>query len=70
MGRWRRCSAKALRRAGEPRRKSSSRRGSIRSLSVVACDALMQAMPEADWRALAHEEDAELAAVGSLNDSK
>ena len=36
----------------------------------TACDALMLAMPAVDWRALVREEEAEIAAVGSLNDSK
>ena len=35
-----------------------------------ACEALMTAMPEVDWRQLVREEEAEIAAVGSLNDSK
>jgi len=35
-----------------------------------ACAALMQAMPEIDWPALARAEDAEIAAMGSLSSSK
>lgn len=35
-----------------------------------ACDALMQAMPEVDWRAVALAEDAEIAATGSLTSAK
>jgi hypothetical protein len=35
-----------------------------------ACDALMQAMPEVDWRAVVREEEAEIAAVGSLSSAK
>ena len=35
-----------------------------------ACTALMDAMPEVDWRAIVREEEREIAAVGSLNDSK
>jgi hypothetical protein len=35
-----------------------------------ACHALMEAMPEIDWIALAREEDAEIAAIGSLNAGK
>lgn len=35
-----------------------------------ACDALMRAMPEIDWRAVAHAEDAEIAAMGSLTSTK
>jgi len=35
-----------------------------------ACDALMGAMPEVDWRAVAHAEDAEIAAMGSLSSAK
>lgn len=35
-----------------------------------ACHALMEAMPEVDWTALARQEDAEIAAIGSLNAGK
>jgi hypothetical protein len=35
-----------------------------------ACIALMEAMPDVDWNALAKEEDAEIAAMGSLNAGK
>jgi len=35
-----------------------------------ACDALMRAMPEVDWRAVVREEEAEIAAMGSLNSAK
>jgi hypothetical protein len=35
-----------------------------------ACEALMQAMPEVDWRAIAHDENAEIAAMGSLSSAK
>ena len=35
-----------------------------------ACDALMQAMPEVDWHAVVREEDAEIAAIGSLSSAK
>lgn len=35
-----------------------------------ACDALMRAMPEVDWRAVAREEEAEIAAMGSLSSAK
>lgn len=35
-----------------------------------AGDALMQAMPEVDWRAIEHQEEAEIAAMGSLNTAK
>jgi hypothetical protein len=38
--------------------------------ALHACSALMQAMPEIDWHALAREEAAELAAMGSLNAAK
>ena len=36
----------------------------------AACTALMDAMPEVDWRALARAEDAEIAAMGSLDSAK
>lgn len=35
-----------------------------------ACTALMQAMPDIDWRALERAEEAEIAAMGSLASSK
>lgn len=35
-----------------------------------ACDALMRAMPEVDWRSVVHEEEAEIAAMGSLRSAK
>lgn len=35
-----------------------------------ACDALMRAMPEVDWGAIVREEDAEIAAMGSLSSAK
>jgi hypothetical protein len=35
-----------------------------------ACDALMRAMPEVDWRAVEREEEAEIAAMGSLSSAK
>jgi hypothetical protein len=35
-----------------------------------ACDALMQAMPEVDWRGLERAEEAEIAAMGSLSSAK
>jgi hypothetical protein len=35
-----------------------------------ACAALMQAMPELDWAAIARAEDAEIAAIGSLTSTK
>jgi len=35
-----------------------------------ACDALMRAMPEIDWGAIARDEDAEIAAAGSLTSAK
>ena len=35
-----------------------------------ACDALMRALPDVDWRALAREEEGEIAAMGSLNAGK
>jgi hypothetical protein len=35
-----------------------------------ACNALMEAMPEVDWNALVREEEAEIAAMGSLNANK
>jgi hypothetical protein len=35
-----------------------------------ACDELMRAMPEVDWRALAKAEDREIAAMGSLSAAK
>lgn len=35
-----------------------------------ACNALMEAMPEVDWRGLARAEEAEIAAVGSLDSAK
>ncbi|MDQ3335687.1 MAG: hypothetical protein M4D80_11010 [Myxococcota bacterium] len=36
----------------------------------AACNALMEAMPEVDWRGLARAEEAEIAAVGSLDSAK
>jgi hypothetical protein len=36
----------------------------------AACNALMEAMPEVDWRELARAEEAEIAAVGSLDSAK
>jgi hypothetical protein len=35
-----------------------------------ACNALMQAMPDVDWRALAQQEDAQIAEMGSLAAAK
>ena len=35
-----------------------------------ACDALMRAMPEVDWHAIVREEEAEIAAMGSLSSAK
>jgi hypothetical protein len=35
-----------------------------------ACDALMRAMPEVDWPAVVREEEAEIAAMGSLSSAK
>src|SRR5262249_22061400 len=35
-----------------------------------ACNELMRAMPEVNWRALSDAEDREIAAVGSLGDRK
>jgi hypothetical protein len=35
-----------------------------------ACDALVRAMPEVDWRALVLEEEAAIAAMGSLSSAK
>ena len=35
-----------------------------------ACNALMESMPGVDWRALIREEEAEIAAMGSLDASK
>jgi hypothetical protein len=35
-----------------------------------ACDALMQAMPDIDWRAIARAEDEEIAAMGSLTSAR
>jgi hypothetical protein len=37
--------------------------------AVAACDALMKAMPEVDWKKLAQEEAATIAAAGSLKPS-
>lgn len=38
--------------------------------ATEACSLLMRAMPEVDWRALADEEDREIAAIGSLSAAK
>jgi hypothetical protein len=47
---------------------SFNREGHVKARQ--ACNALMEAMPEVDWRALVREEEAEIAAMGSLASSK
>jgi hypothetical protein len=47
---------------------SFNREGHVKARQ--ACNALMEAMPEVDWRALVREEEAEIAAMGSLDSSK
>jgi hypothetical protein len=39
-------------------------------LAVAACQALMEQMPEIDWAALAHAEDKEIRAAGSMQSAK
>jgi|ERR1044071_651721 hypothetical protein len=38
--------------------------------ALQACDALMRAMPEVDWNAVVRQEEAEIAAIGSLSSAK